>query len=234
MQKNKSKQRSKGKSSGSFVGVSGWGLAHHSTPNFVKWGNEPRVQTTVPADTKFYNIPTTVAAAANTANTLYTQNVLAGIAQGTADTNRLGDFVHIENISLSFTFDTTGGTAGTQGVSMRVMLVSSTVQSAVGNFTAGLTAAQVFFGGSALVNAIPDTKRVHVFADKIYDFFSTTTADFVPGYLHCRINKPFEYQTGLTYGTAANLYLLIISSGAGAPAAIGALNLQTLVSFRDQ
>jgi len=147
-----------GTSNGWFVGVSGWGPELNSVPNLIREGNQPRKELQMPSDTKFYVTNPAITAANFSSNTWYTYNVLSGIAQGTADGQRIGDFIRLKAISLSFSTDSSMAAVATSPFMIRVLLVASTVQSAVVNFTAGLTAAQISFGSATSVAAIPDSK----------------------------------------------------------------------------
>jgi hypothetical protein len=223
-----------GTSQGWFVGVSGWGPELNSVPTLIREGNQPRKELQMAPDTKFLVTNPSITAANFLSNTWYTYNCLSGIAQGTADGNRIGDFIRLKAISISFTTDSSMAAVATSPFMIRVLLVASTVQSAVVNFTAGLTAAQIAFGGGTSVAAIPDSKRVKVLKDEVYTFLGNGAGACTgTGGFQCVLNKPFEFQTGLTYGTASNLYLLLMGDAVAA-GTVSTFNPWITVAYSDE
>jgi hypothetical protein len=232
----KSKQDSKMKRW--FVGASGWGISLEAGSG----DNSSKIKRSMinsKPDTRILVVNGTVAAAGFTHNTLITSNPLYLISQGTGDSNRIGDTIHVDSISLKLLFDTATATIGAAGIKTRVMLIACTAQYAVTAFTSGVGSTDMFYASSTnLLTTRLNPRLCKVLCDEIIDVKPTVANIGALGYGHieCKVDAPFEFRTGTNYGTAANLYLVMVPyvvSGTSGVTTCGAFGFDYAVSYRD-
>jgi hypothetical protein len=221
-----------------FVAASGWGLDLAMGSGETTTKNK-RSLATLPPNSHIFDSNGTIAAANFTHNTIYTTNPLFSITQGTGDSNRLGDTIHLDRISLVCQVDTSTATTVSAPVKFRMMLVVITNQYSPTAFTSGVGSTDVFFTTSTgLIVSRPNPRLCKVLCDEIVVAQPMTVAGAALGYGHidCKIDMPFEFRTGSNYGTTANMYLLLIPNIAGGTSGTtlcGTLSFDYLVSFRD-
>jgi len=220
-----------------FVGVSGWGLTLNAGSGIHDQGLKKR-QIPISIDSKVYFSGGIVTAANFLHNTIYTCNLTAPISQGPSDQNRIGDFINIESAALHLRFETANATVVTATVNVRVMLVASTFQSATANFTSGLGSTNLFLAASGgQINQFIDPKLCKTLCDEIYTLRPcVTTGSSTFTHTECVVKAPFEYQTNKVYGTAANLYWVVIPDCTGGSTGVtlcGALTWDQAITFRD-
>jgi hypothetical protein len=221
-----------------FVGASGWGISLEAGSGDNSNKTKRSTINSRP-DTRILVSNGTVATAGFTHNTLITANPLYLISQGTADNQRIGDTIHLDTISLKLLFDTATATVGSAGVKCRVMLVACTAQYAVTAFTSGVGSTDMFYATSTnLVVTRLNPRLCKVLCDEIIDTKPTVSSVGALGYGHieCKVDAPFEFRTGSNYGTAANLYLVMVPyvvSGTSGTTTCGAFGYDYAVSYRD-
>lgn len=223
-----------------FATASGWGLQLSLGSGDASPGKSKRSLGTG-VDTRFYVRQFNVAVANFTHNTIYTHNLMSGIAQGTTQSSRLGNEVTIDTIYSSFSIDTAGAAFPLSGISIRFLVVALTQQYSAVDLTSGVGSSDMFFGSSVLLTvARIDPRLCRVLCDDIVHVqptVSTTT-----GYsgvtrafsLGCTVKQPFEYRAATSFGTAANLYLLAIpvtSNGANGTTTVCSLSGDVVVAY---
>lgn len=222
-----------------FAAASGWGLDLEMGSGETTHKVKRSIQALAP-DTKIYENNSAITAANFLHNTIYTTNILYNITQGTADSNRIGDRVHIKHASLKFLIDTGLGDNLIAPCYVRFMLVASTKQSSATAFTAGLGSTDLFYTNSGVqANARINPHLAKVMCDEIVYINSTVAAASGLGYGHieCPVNSFFEYQPSAGYGQAANLYLIAIpytSGGTTGTTKVGTFNWSSAVAFSDK
>jgi hypothetical protein len=164
--------------------------------------------------------------------------VLTGIPQGTSDTSRLGDFIKLSHVSGKYTFDSAAATTPGATTCVRIAVILSAYQTLTTNFGSGLGAGNLFLDGSnSLLTSHFDPKLVKVLCDDIVTLCKNkSTSDLEIANAHCSVAMPFEYQTGLTVGTAANMYVVLIpfiSGGTNGTTKAGTCSFSQVVTFQD-
>lgn len=203
-----------------FVAASGWGLdlnmgsGVNSTSVKQKRSAHP-----LPPDSRIAQDVKDVASANFLHNTLLTANIVGLIAQGTADANRLGDFIKLKTLHIRFAVDTTGAPAIDAAFMVRIMIVVVSKQVSLGSqWSSGLGTSDLFYstGNNVCLGQI-DPKKCKVLCDEIFEYQSTTgsNAGLVTGAMECILDAPFEYQSGTSFGTAANIYAVCVPYVAG-------------------
>lgn len=223
-----------------FANMSGWGLQLSLGSGDASAGKTKR-SIGISPDGRLYVKQSNVAVANFLHNTIYTHNVMLGIAQGTTQSTRLGNEVFVKNIQCSFWVDTFGAVAGMSGISLRIMLVALTQQYTAVDFTSGVGSSDMFFGSATLLTvARPDPRLCRVLCDDVVHIQpSVPTGVGANGVLKafsfgCAVNQPFEYRAGTNFGSAANLYLIAIpcvSGGVNGTTTVAAFGADTVVSF---
>lgn len=153
-----------------------------------------------------------------THNTLYTHNITGQITQGTANSNRIGDKIHIQSYRVrgSFIAPTTAG-----AYTYRVIVCWSGNEFTAPNLTSGIGSAALFLpntGGSNLTTGLIDPKAVTVLYDETYDINSQVSpvADISSVAFTVPINQDFVYENaGAVFGKFKNMYLIVLGFAAG-------------------
>jgi len=235
----KQRKNTSGKSKRWFVAASGWGLnldvGSGEKSSKTRRSEMPQLPTAA-----FYTLANNVAAGNFLQNTIYTHNVAGAIVQGTADANRVGDYVHLDTISLKFLLDTTTATNPSFSFMVRTMLVAITNQYAGVGFVAGVGSTDIFYSSTPpLVLGRVNPKLCKVLCDNLTHIKPriNATADVQVEHIECRLRQPFEYRTGTIYGTASNLYLLVIPYQAGGTSGVtqcGNFSYDICTSFEEK
>jgi hypothetical protein len=171
---------------------------------------------------------------------IYAANALAGITQGTTTTNRIGDRVFIENLSIRLLFNSVGAAFPLSGTTWRVMLVGTSIASSAVNLATGVLARTALFiapGGNDAVNVL-DPRLVHVLCDEVVTIQSTNGTGTAQAYkeIDCTVKSWYEYQPGTAVGVAANLYWIVLADQFGGTAGVtvgGTAYGNTLAVFSD-
>lgn len=223
-----------------FATASGWGL-QLSLGSGDASPNKSKRSVAISDDGRYYVRQFNVAVANFTHNTIYTHNLMSGVAQGTTQATRLGNEVLVKNISCSFSVDTAGAAFPLSGIAIRFMIVALTQQYTAVDLTSGVGSSDMFTGSTVLLSiARPDPRLCRVICDDVVHVqptVSTTTG--YSGVVHtfslgCAVNQPFEYRAATSFGTAANLYLLAIpvtSNGANGTTTVCSISGDVVVSF---
>jgi len=221
-----------------FVGFSGWGL------DLNAGSGDPSTKTKRDAmplstESKIISNETSVLAASFLHNTIYTCGVNYSIVEGTDFFNRLGTHIHLEATTLNYTIDTSYAVAPNNPVLMRVMLVANTYQSAQIAFGSGLGSSNLFYSFSDGLSAIVDPTICKVLVDEVIKVQPTITAagGVVTGSFLYKTNSQFEYRSSTNYGTAANLYWLVIpyvAHGTNGVTTCGNINFNVTTAFKDK
>jgi len=165
-----------------------------------------------------YNNGSIVANTSFLHNTIYTANPLTGIAYSNLDNGRVGDFIHIKQMSLKFCLDTASNTTVNTPIIVRAMLIVVTDDSSQAAFGSGIGSTSIFsqYTTSQLIAARVDPKLCKVLCDNLtYVTPTSTSSGFQVFHLECAVNSDFEYRTNTNNGTASNLYWILIPSISG-------------------
>lgn len=146
-------------------------------------------------------------------NNTYSSPLTTAIAQGTTNSTRIGDEVHLASLKLRGTFSTPA-TSGAYGY--RVIVGFSTTQNNTFNNTAGVTVAQMFLPGSyntLTMDGVIDPKAFTCLYDQTINCPSvvplTSDAAFIEASIP--LNQKFPYvSSGSVYGKLKNLYIVVI------------------------
>jgi len=237
--KRSNKQKKSAKSKRWFVAASGWGLQLDvgSGENSSKTRRSEMVQKPTAA---LYQLANNISAANFLQNTIYTHNVAGSIVQGTSDAQRVGDYIHLDTVSLRFQLDqSTAGNTSTP-IIVRTMLVAITNQYNATGFVAGVGSTDLFYSSTPpLTVARPNPKLCKVICDNLTTLKATVSgaAPVIVDHIECRLTQPFEYRTGTIYGTAANLYLLVIPYQAGGTSGVttcGTFSYDLVTTFEEK
>jgi hypothetical protein len=170
-----------------------------------------------------------------TSGTLFCNNLTAQIVQGTGNSNRVGDKIHLNKIVLRGCVITPPSVAG--AYSFRVMLVWSSNEYNPAGLGAGLTFAEIFLpntGSNNITTAIANPKACTVIYDKVIDVNSllTTVSDLQTFGTEISLSQDFVYENSAgVYGKNKNLYLVV--SGFVAGGTLGTTALGTLQTSAD-
>jgi len=200
-----------------FVAASGWGLSLDAGSDNPQTRQQKR-EIPIPMDSKMYNDGSIVANTSFLHNTVYTANPLNGIVYSNLDNGRVGDFIHIKQMSLKFSLDTASNTTVSTPIIVRCMLVVVTDESTQAAFGSGIGSTSVFsqYTTSQLIAARVDPKLCKVLCDYLaYVTPTSTSSGFQVHHVECPVNSDFEFRTNTQTGTAANLYWLLIPSISG-------------------
>jgi len=126
-----------------FVAASGWGLSLDAGSDNPQTRQQKR-EIPIPMDSKMYNDGSIVANTSFLHNTVYTANPLNGIVYSNLDNGRVGDFIHIKQMSLKFSLDTASNTTVSTPIIVRCMLVVVTDESTQAAFGSGIGSTSVF------------------------------------------------------------------------------------------
>jgi hypothetical protein len=237
--KRSNKQKKSSKSRRWFVAASGWGL-NLDVGSGEKSSKTRRSEFSQKDTAAFYTLTNNIAAGNFLQNTIYTHNIAGSIVQGTADSNRVGDYIHIDTVSLKFLLDTSTATNPSFSFVMRTMLIAITTQYNATGFVAGVGSTDLFYSSTPpLTVARVNPKLCKVLCDDLIYIRPriNATSDVAIQHVECRLNQPFEYRTGAIYGTAANLYLLMIPYQAGGTSGVtqcGQFSYDINVSFEEK
>jgi hypothetical protein len=222
-----------------FVAASGWGIDLEMGSGDAKTLKKRSAVPLAP-NSHLINLNGTVSGTAFKHNGIYTANPLYGISQGTTDSSRIGDTIHIDHISLRWLVETLNGTTPSNPAIVRFMVVALTQQYANSNFTSGVGSTDMFYAinQGAVVNARVDSRLCKVLCDETVSINSmvASTESMAIGEMHCTIDAPFEFRTGTQYGSAMNLYILAIPYTAGGTSGttlVGNFSYDYTVAFRD-
>jgi hypothetical protein len=200
-----------------FVGASGWGLSLEAGSDNPVTRQQKR-EIPQSQDAKTFSNGGLVANTNFLHNTIYTANPLYGIAYSNLDNGRVGDFIHIKTMSLKFSLDTAANTATDTPIIVRALLLAATNQDTAQFFTSGLGSSDIFtpYTTSQLIAARIDGKTVKVLCDMLCHVNPISgTSGFEVFHLECPIDAPFEYRTSTNFGTAVNLYWVLIPAISG-------------------
>lgn len=133
---------------------------------------------------------------------IYTTAPLQSVAQGTGDSNRIGNQIYLKNLHLRMTFS---GALASLNARFRVMVLWLDKQvsiPAISATNAGVINTDLFFGNYRLVNALINNKLEHkVIYDKVINIESKNTS--IPqGLLDVRV----PLNTKVTYLTAGGVF----------------------------
>jgi len=218
-----------------FVGASGWGID-------LEMGSGDATQlkkrSAIPlAPATKYQVRTYSGISLKDA-TIYSDNPLVSVAQGTSGLTRIGDQIHVKTLSCNIMVDTTGAFAVTSGSCYRLILMAITAEYGSVGFTGGVGSTDwtINFGSSG-TTSFPDPRLCKVLCDEVITSRPVAAAHMFMGGSDCVLNMPFEYRTGSGYGTAANLYWVIIpniAGGVGGVSAVATFEVTFVVSFEDR
>lgn len=156
-----------------------------------------------------------------THNTIYSCNITAGVVQGTADNQRIGDAIQIMALKVNALLGSNSAlTASTQ---FRVLVGWSGEELNVPNTlsSAGLSAAQIFHAGTGTSWAntgIINPKAFTVIHDRIHTLNNSiaNVSDIEQVAFTVPCSTAFPYQAaGSIYGKTRNLYLVVIPCSFG-------------------
>lgn len=154
-----------------------------------------------------------VSGAGFTHNTIYTANLTAAVTQGTANTNRLGDKIHLEQLIIEGVF-ASASPAG--AYNYRIIVCWSGNEHGPTGLGAGIGFSELFLpntGTSFVTNAIPNPKGPTVLWDSRYDINSAIPdiADTVTFRKTISLKQDYAYESsGSAYGKYKNLYVVIM------------------------
>lgn len=154
-----------------------------------------------------------ISGAGFTHNTMYTANITAAITQGTTNTNRIGDKIHLEKLVIEgiFAAPTTAG-----AYNYRIFVCWSGNEYNPTGLANGIGSSELFLpntGASFLTNGVTNPKGPTVLWDARYDINSaiSTVADIVTFRKTINLNQDFAYEsTGAIYGKYKNLYVVVM------------------------
>lgn len=146
-------------------------------------------------------------------NNTYSSPITTIINQGTGNTNRIGDEVHLTALKLRGTVSTPAA-SGAYGY--RILVGFSTVQNNTFNNTAGVTVANIFLPNSyntLTIDGLVDPKAFTCLYDQTLTVPSVIplVSDAMFFEAHIPLNQKFPYvSSGSVYGKLKNLYLIMI------------------------
>lgn len=147
-------------------------------------------------------------------NTLYSGNVTAGVVQGTADNQRVGDQIHLAAIKIRGSMQTPTVTGG---YSFRIIVGYSGEEYPTAAFGTQLTTAEVFLPGTTnnwITNGIVNPKAFTALYDQTLDLNSLTsdTVEVQTFAFTVDLSKDFPYQAAASqYGKDKNLYVVVMA-----------------------
>lgn len=206
-----------------FAEASGWGLSLSLGSGTDKPKGKRSLNTS--PNSQFYVQSQSNTPANFLHNTLYTANVMSPIIQGTGSNQRIGNNVYVRAVHGTFSFDTAGSTNPASELKVRIMLLASTVQSTASTFNSGLGSTQIFFNTSSgnLTTSRPDPRVCKIICDEIITVTPSVTTAALSGCLGglqvtnvgCVLDQEFQYREGTVFGTAANLYWVVLPFTSG-------------------
>jgi len=173
-----------------------------------------------------------------THNTMYTALISGIPVQGTANTSRVGDKIHIMNLELALGINT-NTTAG--AYTYRVIVCYSGEEYTPSGLGSGLAFGEVFLpntGGLYGTLAITNPKAVTVLMDELIDINSVIalTKDVVTLRRNIHLGIDFPYQaSGSVYGKTKNLYVVVVGcvvDGTTGTTVVGTFNLNADMTFK--
>lgn len=171
-------------------------------------------------------------------NTVYTQNPLGNIPQGSQIFARTGDEIHVNWIKYVFHFYNKNVV---QNQKMRVMFVSADqeVRGSADSFGTGLTTGDIFMNYYDPLISIPDFKKVTVLHDEIVSIPGQTVTGQRTGVVKefkFSLNRTHSYRTGSSYKNGKNYYLVVIphiEEGITGTTRAGNWDCQIMISYKD-
>lgn len=152
-------------------------------------------------------------------NAIYSGNVTAGVVQGTADNQRIGDQIHLAALKIRGSMQTPSNTGG---YTFRIIVGYSGEEYGSAGFIPQLTAAELFLPTTTsnwTSNGIINPKAFTALYDQTLDLNSLTsdTIEVQSFAFTVQLDKDFPYQaSGSPYGKDKNLYVVVIADkGAG-------------------
>lgn len=187
---------------------------------------------------KMYQAPEATAAAV-LHNTLYSINLFSGIAKGTDEDNRIGDYTNIKSVSIKLF--TEGLTAGAIApVIYRVLVLKSKVANATaGWLSSHIGSTQIFYNYGNGLCAQWNAQKVHVLCEKQYTVHPQFNLDkpFSVHHFSCPIGQfVFDDQGSDNLGRYWNYYMVVIpyqQGGTDGVTVLGDLTVNWIVSFTD-
>lgn len=150
-----------------------------------------------------------------THNTIYTCNLTAGVAVGTADNQRIGDSIQLCALKLNGLLSSNG--AITASCQFRVIVGwSGEEYNLPATLGAGLTSGELFEGTTGVAwknTGIINPKAFTVLDDRVYTLNNSISlvSDIQEIAYTIPVSTDFHYQaTGSVYGKTRNLYLVVI------------------------
>jgi len=176
-----------------------------------------------------------------THNTMYTCNITAGVAAGTADDSRVGDTIQVAAIKLNGLLST--NPLSTASCQYRIIVGWSGEEYNLPNTlsAAGLTAAEVFETGTGGVwrnTGIINPKAFTVLDDRIYTLNNSISmvSDIQEFAYTVPCSTSFPYQAnGSVFGKTRNLYVVFIPcilNGTTGATIAGSIALSTDLIFK--
>jgi hypothetical protein len=214
-----------------FADMSGWGVSLQ-----LGSGEPSKGRRSLPASIEAKFNTTAVTVSNGLCNTLYTFNPLSVITQGTGSNNREGAGIHLKAVSFRYNLESPGSSS----VTWRMMLVAATPQFNMANFGSGIGSNQLFLSASYNNVLVPhvDSRLAKVLCDTTVMVQPSVTGVQVDstGFFDCEINMPFEFQSSGVYGTASNLYIIVmpyIPGGTTGSTPCGSLTGEVMTCWTD-
>lgn len=151
-------------------------------------------------------------------NAIYSGNVTAGIVQGTADNQRIGDQIHLAALKIKGSMQTPTTTGG---YTFRIMVGYSGEEYPSAGFTVQLTPAELFLPTTTtnwVTNGIVNPKAFTCLFDQTLDLNSLTsdTIEVQSFAFTVQLDKDFPYQAAASpYGKDKNLYVVVMADKGG-------------------
>jgi len=175
------------------------------------------------------------------ANSVYSFNMTAQIAQGTLEGQRIGEEIHLTNVEGTFTM-VCPTTAGPYQYRFLIVYSKEDVSGSASNFsTSGLSGLNVFQAGALGFTTAPtNPKACTVLFDRLITINSNITAIDDAEAVRFNIplkNKKLQFQEGTSaYGKWANLFFVVVGQALTSgtpPGTLGVPYLNASLAFRD-
>lgn len=221
-QRNKKNKKAQKLTKRWFVAASGWGLDLNMGSDVRQTtGSKSRRDVSLPVDSMVLISAFDTTAANFKHSTVYSYNMPSLIAQGTDEGNRIGSTIKIHSMGVRGSFSTNGSTNPNNCKSLRLLLIAYTKQaSSSGSFLSGggSPGSDIFYNNVGVCFGIVNPRVAKVLCDTVLTIQPTVASSVTSQYFDhsCTLNIPFEYQTGTIYGTAANLYWVLVPFEHGA------------------
>lgn len=160
----------------------------------------------------------TILASAPTHNTIYTSAITPLVVQGTSNTQRIGDKIHLDNLRLNGWINTPTASGA---YTYRVMVLWSGNEYNNTGLTSGLGFSEIFLpttGSSFVTTGLVNPKAVTVLYDEIIVINSLLTgvSDVGSFTKSIPLRQDFMYENSAAiYGKTKNLYFVFMSSVVG-------------------